>query len=196
VINRHLDVDDLADVIRRVIAASAGTRVIVLSSAPDTVAAMRALNAGASGYMHKSRGVSALLSAVERVLLGNVVVDVPAATDIRKSACDDAERSAVRLTTRERECLSLLVEGLDTAAMVVKLGISRATVRSHVQAVLSKLGVHSRLEAASFAVRSGILDAYPEDIEYRTRTAPLAAVSASTWGPHLHSRPSRLKSAV
>ncbi len=170
-INRYLDVDDLADVIGRVIGASGGTRVIVLSGDADTVSAPQALDAGASGYVHKSRGVSALISAVERVLAGNVVVDVPAA-NIRRSACaNDVERLAARLTMRERECLSLLVEGLDTAAMVVKLGISRTTVRTHVQAVLNKLGVHSRLEAASLAVRSGILDAGYEDIRARHRPA-------------------------
>lgn len=75
-INRYLDVDDLADVIGRVIGASGGTRVIVLSGAGDTVSAPQALDAGASGYVHKSRGVSALISAVERVLAGNVVVNV------------------------------------------------------------------------------------------------------------------------
>jgi two-component system, NarL family, nitrate/nitrite response regulator NarL len=171
-INRYLDVDDLADVIGRVIGASGGTRVIVLSGDADTVTAPQALDAGASGYVHKSRGVSALISAVERVLAGNVVVDVPAAANIRRSASpNDVERLAARLTMRERECLSLLVEGLDTAAMVVKLGISRTTVRTHVQAVLNKLGVHSRLEAASLAVRSGILDAGYEDIRARHRPA-------------------------
>jgi two-component system nitrate/nitrite response regulator NarL len=171
-INRCHEVGDPADVIGPVITASAGTRVIVLSSAPDTAAATRALDAGASGYVHKSRGVSALIAAVERVLLGHVVVDVPAAADLRRPAvASDVERIAARLTTRERECLSLLVEGLDTAAMVVKLGISRTTVRTHVQAVLSKLGVHSRLEAASFAVRSGILDACDQETLMRNRRA-------------------------
>lgn len=158
-IHRYFDAHDLDDLIRRVMAASAGTRVIVLSGAPETAAAMRALDAGAAGWVHKSRGVSALMSAVERVLGGNVVVDVPAAADIRRAVpASDVERIAARLTIRERECLSLLVEGLDTAAIVVKLGISRTTVRTHIQAVLSKLGVHSRLEAASLAVRTGILD--------------------------------------
>ena len=52
----------------------------------------------------------------------------------------------------------MLVEGLDTAAMVERLGVSRTTVRTHLQAVLTKLGVHSRLEAASFAVRHRLPD--------------------------------------
>jgi len=52
----------------------------------------------------------------------------------------------------------LLVAGLDTAAMARKLGVSPATVRTHIQSLLTKLGVHSRLEAASFAVRYRLLD--------------------------------------
>ena len=52
----------------------------------------------------------------------------------------------------------MLVEGLDTAAMVDLLGVSRTTVRTHLQSVLTKLGVHSRLEAASFAVRHRLPD--------------------------------------
>ena len=58
----------------------------------------------------------------------------------------------------------MLVEGLDTAAMVERLGVSRTTVRTHLQAVLTKLGVHSRLEAASFAVRHRLPDIWSEDV--------------------------------
>lgn len=169
-IDRYVDVDDSAEVISRVLAARGGTRVIVLSGDPESASALRALDAGACGYVHKSRGVAALISAVERTLLGHVVVDIPPAAGIKKSACPNtAERLAPRLTKRERECLILLVEGLDTAAMVVKLGVSRSTVRTHVQAVLDNLGVHSRLEAASLAVRSGMLDGCDDDIALRNR---------------------------
>jgi two-component system nitrate/nitrite response regulator NarL len=68
------------------------------------------------------------------------------------------QRLAGYLTARERECLRLLVEGLDTARMATRLGVSPATVRTHVQLLLTKLGVHSRLEAASLAVRYRLLD--------------------------------------
>jgi DNA-binding NarL/FixJ family response regulator len=93
------------------------------------------------------------------VLRGEVVVDVPKAPTSRRLAGQDSvQRLAAYLTDRERECLGLLVEGLDTAGMAAKLGVSRATVRTHVQSLLTKLGVHSRLEAASFAVRYRLLD--------------------------------------
>ena len=171
-LNRPPGADDSADVIGQVIAASARTRVLMLSGGSEHAAAQLALDAGASGYVHRSRGVAALICAVGGVLAGQVVVNLPAAANTRRSACgSDAERLAARLTLRERECLALLVEGLDTASMVVKLGVSRTTVRTHVQAVLSKLGVHSRLEAASFAVRSGLLDACDADALTRGRRA-------------------------
>jgi DNA-binding CsgD family transcriptional regulator len=70
-------------------------------------------------------------------------------------------RLAAYLTIRERECLRLLVEGLGTAQMAVRLGVSPATVRTHVQSLLTKLGVHSRLEAASLAVRHRLLEDLP-----------------------------------
>lgn len=68
---------------------------------------------------------------------------------------------AAYLTIGERQCLRLLVEGRDTAQMAVRLGVSPATVRTHVQSLLTKLGVHSRLEAASLAVRHRLLEDLP-----------------------------------
>jgi two-component system nitrate/nitrite response regulator NarL len=118
------------------------------------------MRAGASGYVHKTRSVTVLKQTIERVLRGEVVVEAPAKPAIRSRLArqPDALRLAGYLTARERQCLELLVAGQDTAAMVSSLGVSAATVRTHVQALLTKLGVHSRLEAASFAVRHGLLD--------------------------------------
>jgi two-component system nitrate/nitrite response regulator NarL len=158
-IDRHFAGDNGIEVIAEMIAVSGGTKVLVLSADPDTDGVLQALHAGASGYLHKTRGVSALTGAIERVLRGEVVVDVPKATRKRQPPqLEDAHRLAAYLTPRERECLGLLVEGLDTASIATKLGVSPATVRTHIQSLLIKLGVHSRLEAASFAVRYRLLD--------------------------------------
>jgi DNA-binding NarL/FixJ family response regulator len=162
-IARHLARDDDVEAIGRVIAASKRTNVLVLSADPGADAVGRALDAGASGYLHQSRGVDALVAALERMLCGEVVVNVPSRPARRLSRPDQAEGLAALLTCRERQCLLMLVEGLDTAAMVARLGVSRTTVRTHLQAVLTKLGVHSRLEAASFAVRYGLPDAWSGD---------------------------------
>jgi two-component system, NarL family, nitrate/nitrite response regulator NarL len=158
-IDRNTPLEDDAHTIGQVLAASEGTNVVVLGASAGPEAVSRALDAGASGYLHQSRGVGALVSALDRVLCGGVVVDVPQASAPRRTAePNQALRLAGHLTGRERECLMMLVEGLDTAAMVQRLGVSRTTVRTHLQAVLTKLGVHSRLEAASFAVRHRLPD--------------------------------------
>lgn len=161
-VDRHFAGEDSIEAIGKMIAASPGTKVLVLSADPDADGIMAALSAGASGFLHKTRGVTALTAAISRVLRGEVVVDVPRATARpRPPGHDDARRLATHLTEREREILGLLVEGLDTAAIARKLTVSRTTVRTHVQAVLTKLGVHSRLEAASFAVRYHLLEDGP-----------------------------------
>jgi two-component system, NarL family, nitrate/nitrite response regulator NarL len=158
-IDRHFDGDSGITAISPMLAASGRTKILVLSADPDTEGIREALQAGASGYLHKTRGVSALTRAIDRVQRGEVVVDVPQPRPAREQAPpDDAHRLAAFLTARERECLHLLVEGLDTSGIAAKLGVSAATVRTHVQSVLTKLGVHSRLEAASYAVRYGLLD--------------------------------------
>jgi DNA-binding NarL/FixJ family response regulator len=145
--------------IGQVIAASATTKVLVLSADASTDGVLEALSSGASGYLHKTRGVAALTVAISRILRGEVVVDVPKAPDTRHTIQRDGmQRLAGYLTARERECLRLLVEGLDTARMATMLGVAPATVRTHVQSLLTKLGVHSRLEAASLAVRYRLLD--------------------------------------
>jgi two-component system nitrate/nitrite response regulator NarL len=134
------------------------------------------LRAGAAGYVHKTRGVSAVIAAIDRVLRGEVVVDVPKVSGAARSAEEnDAHRLAAYLTAREWQCLGLIVEGLDTTAMATKLGVSRTTVRTHVQSLLTKLGVHSRLEAASFAVRYRLLDDFSRSRERRAGLARLAA---------------------
>lgn len=163
-IDRHLMHDRDSETIGRVLAASDVTSVLVLSADRSAAAADRALSAGAAGYVHQSRGVGALISSLERVLRGEVVVDLPEMAPVRRpSQPDPAQRLAARLTGRERECLLMLLEGLDTAAMVERLGVSRTTVRTHLQAVRTKLGVHSRLEAASFAVRHRLPEIWSGD---------------------------------
>ena len=172
-IDRHFAGDSGITAIGPMLAASGRTKILVLSADPDTEGIRQALQAGASGYLHKTRGVAALTRAIDRVQRGEVVVDVPKPRPARERArSDDARRLAAFLTARERECLNLLVEGLDTSGIATKLGVSAATVRTHVQSVLTKLGVHSRLEAASYAVRFGLLDDVPGLIPGRTPGYP------------------------
>ncbi len=157
-VDRYFGAEDSMAAIAGMVASSGQTKVLVVSADPDAEGVLAALRAGASGYLHKSRGISVLTAAITRVLRGEVVVDVPRVAMARQGVEeDDARRLTAFLTAREWQCLGLLVEGLDTAQMARRFGVSGATVRTHVQALLTKLGVHSRLEAASLATRYRLL---------------------------------------
>ena len=160
--------------------------MVVLGADPDVDAAELALDAGASGYLHQSRGVEVLVSALERMPNGEQVIDLPDAGPTRRPRrASHADTVAATLTGRERECLSLLVAGLDTAAIVARMGVSRTTVRTHLQSVLTKLGVHSRLEAASFAVRHHLVDAWAEPGLAGAASGAVAGAGAGAGAPGL-----------
>ena len=158
VIDRHFGDGDSIDVLGRLLSVSPATKFLMLSADRDPDSMLGALDAGAAGYLHKTRSLASLTSAIDDVLCDKVVVDVPGPPpDRRTTHHAAAHHLAAYLTSREWECLELLVDGLDTTGMADKLGVSRTTIRTHVQALLTKLGVHSRLEAASFAVRHRLL---------------------------------------
>jgi DNA-binding NarL/FixJ family response regulator len=166
-LDRHFAGSDSIDAVADLLDASPDTKIVVLSADPSLDGVLQALQSGAAGYLHKTRGIAAVTTAIDRVRRGELVVDVPRNMRCRQpQPRDDWRRLASYLTSRERDCLGYLVDGLDTAAMATKLGVAQATVRTHVQSVLTKLGVHSRLEAATLAVRHGLVG--PE----RTRSAP------------------------
>lgn len=157
-LDRHFADGDSVDTLGELAKASPRTRTLVLTADRDPDGMLRALAAGAVGYVHKTRGLAVLVASLRRAVQGEVVVDLPTAPASRNPAAAEVSRLAGYLTVRERQCLALLVEGLGTAAMAARLTVSTTTVRSHVQALLTKLGVHSRLEAASLAVRHSLVD--------------------------------------
>lgn len=156
-LDRHFADGDAVVAIDNVLTANRGTRVVLLTADRDAEVMRQAFKEGATGFVHKTWGVRKLVEAIRRVANGNIVMDAPRAAE-RTEFCTTPERLAGQLTTREQECLELLVEGLGTPAMTERLGVSATTVRSHVQAILTKLGAHSRLEATSLAVRYGLVD--------------------------------------
>lgn len=156
-LDRHFSDGEGTRAVADVRSADRNTKVIILTADRDPTGMVLAMAAGAAGFVHKTLGLPALVTAIRRAYAGDIVVELPAASP-RSRGDMDAVRLASFLTTRERQCLALLAEGLDTTAMSWRLGVSATTVRTHVQAVLTKLGVHSRLQAASLAVRHGLVD--------------------------------------
>lgn len=148
------------EIIADLLAASPNTKAVLLTADRDPEPMHRALNLGALGYVHKTRGVAVLLDVLGRVMAGEIVIE---GSFLRREQPTrvpppDVRRLAAYLTHREVETLGLLVAGADTATIARQLNVSTTTVRSHIQAVLTKLGVHSRLEAAALAVRFGLID--------------------------------------
>jgi two-component system, NarL family, nitrate/nitrite response regulator NarL len=134
-------------------------KVVALTALSDPRAVEEALRSGFHGYLTKDTPVGRFANALRSILDGQVVVPHrlgPAS--VRPSETSDGALLAEQLTPRERHVLALLVQGAGSHAIASGLGISPNTVRTHVQTILTKLQVHSRLEAATFAVRHGVVE--------------------------------------
>ena len=139
-------------------------RVLVLGTTEDYRSLFEALDAGADAYVTKEAPLSELIDATRAVHRGDTLVPPrmlgPLLTGLlrRKKEQDRAHDRISRLTRREREVLELLAEGADNERIARVLVISPQTARTHIQNILGKLAVHSRLEAAAFVSQNGILD--------------------------------------
>jgi DNA-binding NarL/FixJ family response regulator len=137
--------------------------VLFLSADVSDDAMIRAVDAGACGYVSKAASAEELTNAIRRAGEGEFLL--PAATMSRllarqrESRRTEAQREKLQdeLTSREREVLSMMAAGLDNYDIAEKLGIGYGTVRSHVRGVLEKLGARSRLQAVAVARENGLL---------------------------------------
>ncbi|MET7798919.1 response regulator transcription factor [Streptomyces decoyicus] len=137
-------------------------RTVVLADRDDPRRAAAALQAGASGWVAKDCSLSRLLAVIRGVLrdethlppalLTGVLRELTAARKHRS----ESERLVESLTPREREVLRCMVAGLGRKAVAERLFLSPHTVRTHMQNVLGKLGVHSTLAAVALARRAGV----------------------------------------
>ena len=129
-------------------------RILAVTALDERHVAEEALRIGFRGYLTKDTPVAQFVNSVRAVLDGQLIMPHRLASVSRYAAGDeDVGLLAGQLTAREREVLGLLVRGASGLEIAAELSISRNTVRTHVQSILTKLQVHSRLEAATFAVR-------------------------------------------
>lgn len=140
------------DAVRTVAQQHPRTRVVILTGADSPDLVRRSLDIGVAGYTRKDSSIRAIVDVLERVGRGEIAVD---GALLRRLAVSSREaRTSTRavldcLTPREQRVLELLVDGQNTAEIVAALHISDSTARTHVQSILSKLGVHSRLQAVA-----------------------------------------------
>jgi DNA-binding NarL/FixJ family response regulator len=130
------------------------TKVLLLTGSDGSMALPAALEAGCVGYIEKTAAVDTLVQAVRAAAAGEVVLSH---RDLGRLMGPRPERGPEVLTPREREVLTLVAEGLPNRTIAERLTLSLNTVRTHVQAVLTKLGAHSKLEAVAIARRRGLI---------------------------------------
>jgi DNA-binding NarL/FixJ family response regulator len=136
-------------------------RILALTGRRDAQAVKEAMTSGFTGFLTKDTPLPSFAERIRSALRGEVVVPQRLETPRVVSRTPEeatAELLAGQLTPREREVLALLVEGSDNAEIARRLAVSANTVRTHVQSILTKLGVRSRLQAAAFAVRHQVVE--------------------------------------
>jgi two-component system nitrate/nitrite response regulator NarL len=136
------------------------TDVVALTGLEDASLARRAAKMGLKGYVSKDVSLEQFRASLRAILRGGPVQLLPGSRGGRGRSepgpRNVAKMLASHLTKREMEVLTLLVRGLSGGEIAKELSISKNTVRTHIQSILTKLQVHSRLEAVAFATRNGI----------------------------------------
>lgn len=133
-----------------------GTRVIALTSFSDTELVESAVSAGAIGYLMKNVSGDQLVAAIRAAHAGRATL-APEAAEALVHAVQTRDAAGQGLTRRERQVLALMVEGLTNPDIADRLQVSLSTVKTHVSAIIAKLGVSSRTEAATTAIRKRIV---------------------------------------
>jgi two-component system response regulator DevR len=145
---------DAAAAIRAVAPQS---KLIFLTREDSDVAKFAALESGASGFIHKSKAASEVVNAIRTVASGgNLITPSTTAALINRRRESDDQRES--LTTREKEVLGLVAEGFSSRDIATRLGISYATVRTHIRSLGAKLGVHSKMQAIVKARELALID--------------------------------------
>lgn len=139
-------------------------RVIMLTAISDDETVLDSIQAGADGYLTKDRAIEEVVAAVRAARAGeillprSVVLEIAARVSAARVGGDTRRVARTALTPRELEVLRALVEGLSAREICARLFIAPNTLRTHTQNIITKLQVHSKLEAVAFALRNGLVE--------------------------------------
>lgn len=134
--------------------------VVMLTSDDSDEVLVAAFEAGAAGYVLKTRAATEVIAAIQSAAAGEMLVSEATLARVLRHQKVRAIREAAAtspLTERELEVLRSVAAGLDTKAIADRLGLTTSTVRTYVQTILRKLGAHSRLQAVMRAHERGML---------------------------------------
>jgi len=151
------------DAIRQIAAANPKAQIVVLTVSADEADALETLTAGACSYLLKDTRADELIGALRLAAAGHTVISrdvcrtlVARARDANHAA-EQAGDNGLALTSRELDVIRLIADGADNAAIGRELSISKHTVKQYVTNIFEKLGVDSRVQAAVYAVRNGLV---------------------------------------
>jgi len=130
-------------------------QVIALTSFKEGDLVKNALEAGAIAYLLKDVSADDLVRAIRAAHAGRVTLSPEAAQSLVETA-NQPPAPGLDLTEREREVLTLMIEGLNNTQIARRLTVSPSTIKSHVSNILAKLGVSSRTKAVTLALRHGL----------------------------------------
>jgi DNA-binding NarL/FixJ family response regulator len=139
------------------------TRVVVLTISADDHDVMDAVMAGACGYLLKDSSIQDLIAGIQAAAAGESLISPQIASKVlqrlraQSSSEDAAATIRAELSDREIEVLKLIANGKDNAQIARELFISPKTVKNHISNILMKLQIDNRIQAAVYAVRSGIV---------------------------------------
>ena len=135
----------------------------MLTGVDDDETVLESIQAGADGYLTKDGAVADVVDAVRAAHEGAILLPRSTIVTIARRVAEARDRRAGQipvesLTPRELEVLRALVEGLNTPEICDQLSITPNTLRTHVQNIMGKLHVHSKLEAVAFALRNRLVE--------------------------------------
>ena len=152
-----------SDLIKDLRTANPDFSALVLTASLDRKEHAQAVEAGASGVLHKSADVGEIIDSMQRLTNGEVLFTTAELMELLRLAGHNREQerearaNIERLTTRELEVLQALADGLSNKEIAERLYVSLETERTHMTNILNKLEVHSRLQALLFALRYGLV---------------------------------------
>jgi two-component system NarL family response regulator len=151
-----------AEATRAIKARWASARIVMLTALADDETVLESIQAGADGYMTKDTAIEEVVAAVRHAAAGETLLPRSVIMGIAQRVASARDRplepSIEPLTTRELEVLRALAEGLATPEVCERMSISRNTLRTHVQNIMTKLHVHSKLEAVTVGLRHRIIE--------------------------------------
>lgn len=148
------------DALAQILSSQPELAVLMLTVSEDGDDLAECMKAGARGYLLKNINADFLLSSIRRAVTGDSVLSpemtAKLVARLRAPAPDSRQQELESLTPRERETLAYLARGASNKEIARELDLAESTIKVHVQNILRKLGLHSRVQAAVYAVEHGL----------------------------------------